>query len=337
MALYGARTKDAAGIVTLDTTVTTVRSAYTTQVKGQGNAVDQYFSIPQIKESSFVVVTALSGGLELPGAWWTTGQLQLRRPSTGTFNVTILEYNGLPDNVAVYGLKTRNGSNFTQIDNANRVLTLARNGSFTMGFIGPGNAIADVTVTFSSPITTSYQPFVFLNLDNPGMVYKFVMRGSAGNWTGFSLGWWPGVDNRQKFVVSWMAGVFGSSGAAGDYGIRLRDASAAQIFVTTDNLILMNGFPSNNRFVLDGTSITSGAEYWTGYQMPWTYSAEDYFLANSLIGGPYFDGFSSYNNPVGFIGTTRSYLKAYSGANSQTSGSANNGRTLFAARLMRPL
>jgi hypothetical protein len=337
MALYGARTKDAAGVVTLDTTVTTVRSAYTTRVTGRGSTVDQYFAIPQIKASSFVVVTPVNPGGELPAAWWTTGQLQLRRPSTGTFNVTILEYNGLPDKVALYGLRTRNGSSFTQIDNANRVLTLARNGAFTMGFLGPGSVVMDRTVTFSSPITTVDQPFVFLNLESPGMVYKFTMRGSAGNWTGFSLSWWPGVSSTQKFVVSWVAGMFGSTGAAGDYALRLRDETEAQIFVTTDNLILMNGFPSNDRFVRSGSDIADPQYYWTSYRMPWTSSAQDYFLANSLIGGPFFDGSSSYDNPVGFIGTDRSFLQAYSAANSQTYGSANNGRTLFAARLMRPI
>ncbi|BFO04073.1 hypothetical protein KNHN1_24510 [Pseudomonas guariconensis] len=336
-AQYGARTRDSASIVTLDTTITTVRSAYTTQVKGTGSTVDQYFSIPQIKATSFVVVAAPTPGSQLPAAWWSVGQLQLRRPSTSTFNVTILEYDGLPDNIARYGLRARNDSSSTQIDNANRVLTLARNGSFTMGVISPGNIVADVTISFGAPITTTTQPFVFLNFDDDGMVYKFVLRGSPGNWTGFSLSWWTGQNSTQRFTVKWMAGVFSSSGAPGDYGLRVRDAAGAQLFVTSDNLILMNGFPSNDRFIRSGTDIPLGPEYYTSYRMPWTSSLDDYFLANSLIGGPFFDGFSSYDNPAGFLSANRSFLQAYSGANAQTSGSANNGRTLFSARPMRPI
>jgi hypothetical protein len=337
MAVYGLRTKDAAAAVTLDTTITTVRSAYSTQVKGTSNAVDQYFSIPQIKTSSFVVVTSPSPGGTIPGAWWSTGQLRLRRLSTGSVNVMILEYEGMADNVARYGLRARNGSNFTQIDNANRVLSLARNGSFTMGFLGPGSVVADVTISFGSPITTAEQPLVFLNFDDDGMVNKFVMRGSAGNWTGFSLSWWTGQNSTQRFTVKWMAGSFLSTGPTAEYGLRVRDAGGTQIFSTSDNLILMNGFPSNDRFVRSGSDIPLGPEYYTSYRMPWTSSFDDYFLANSLIGGSFFDGFGIYDNPVGFLSGNRTFLQAYSGSNNQTDGSANNGRTLFAGRPMRPI
>lgn len=334
---YGVRTRDASSIITFDTTITTVRSAYTRQVTGGGNTVDQYFAIPQIKASSFVVVTSPTPGSQLPGAWWSTGQLRLRRPSTSTFNVTILEYNGLADNVAQYGLRARNESRFTQIDNANRVLTLARNGSFVMGVLSPGNIVADVTISFGSPITTTAQPFVFLNFDDDGMVNKFVLRGSPGNWTGFSLSWWTGQNSTQRFTVKWMAGIFASAGAPGAYGARIRDEDGSQLFTTSDNLILMNGFPSNDRFTRSGTDIPLGPEYYTSYRMPWTSDLDDYFLANSLIGGPFYDGFSSYDNPAGFLSGNRSFLQAYSGANAQTDGTANNGRTLFSARPMRPI
>lgn len=336
MAVYGLRTKDAAGVVTLDTSITTVRSAYTTQVTGGGNAVNQYFQIPQIKADSFVVVTNRTSGRQIPAAFWTTGQLRLVRPSTETLNVTVLSYDGLTDQTSKYGVRARNGSSFTQIDNANKVLTLARSGSFRMGFIGPGSVITDVTASFGTPITTTEQPLIFLNSDDDMMVNKFVMRGSPGNWTGFTLSWWTGVSGTQVFTVKWMAGSFRSSGVFGEYGIRIRDAAAEPIFSTADNIILMNGFPSNDRFVRSGSDIPLGPEYYTSYRMPWTGSYDDYFLANSMI-GPYFDGFSVYNNPVGFLSGNRSILQAYSGTNNQTDGSANNGRTLFAGRPMRSI
>lgn len=59
--LYGLRTRDAAGAITLDTTITSVRSLKMMQVVGNGQ-FDQYVSIPEIKAESFVVVDSLQMG-----------------------------------------------------------------------------------------------------------------------------------------------------------------------------------------------------------------------------------------------------------------------------------
>ncbi len=61
--LYGLRTRDASGVTTLDTTITSVRSLKMMQVAGNG-AFDQYISIPEIQAQSFVVVDALYDGGE---------------------------------------------------------------------------------------------------------------------------------------------------------------------------------------------------------------------------------------------------------------------------------
>ncbi|WP_243897600.1 hypothetical protein [Pseudomonas asiatica] len=94
--LYGLRTRDASGVATLDTTITSVRSLKMMQVAGNG-AFDQYISIPEIQAQSFVVVDALYDGGEYtssPQAWYSTGQLQLRQPYTQTWQVMILSLGG---------------------------------------------------------------------------------------------------------------------------------------------------------------------------------------------------------------------------------------------------
>lgn len=337
-AQYGMRTRDAAGAITLDTTVTAVRSVYSTQVQGGGSAVDQYYSIPQIRADSFVVVTNSVPGRAIPAAWWSAGQLQLRRPTSEVVNVMVLSYYGLSNGQELYGIRSRNDSSYVQIDNVSKVLTVAQSGSFIMGFISSGNAVADVTINFPAPITTVDQPLIFLNAGDYMMVYKFVLRGSPGNWTGFSLSWFTAPISNQSFTVKWMAGVFKSTGAPGQYGVRVRGADGAQLFTTSDNIIQLTGFPSADRFVQTGSGVPGGAgRYYTGYKMPWTGNYNDYFLANSVIGGPFNDGAAFYDNPVGFFSGDRNFLQAYSGANANTTGSANNGRTVFAGRPVRPI
>ena len=56
--LYGLRTRDASGVISMDTTITPIRSLKMMQVAGNG-AFDQYISIPEIQAASFVVVDAL--------------------------------------------------------------------------------------------------------------------------------------------------------------------------------------------------------------------------------------------------------------------------------------
>ena len=335
--LYGMRTRDSAGAVSLDTTVTAVRSIYSTQVQGRGSTVDQYFSIPQIRADSFVVVTNSVPGLPIPAAWWSTGQLQLRRPNSQVVNVMVLSYFGLSNGQELYGIRSKNDSSYIQVDNVSKVLTVAQSGSFRMGLISSGNAVADVVVNFPAPITTVDQPLVFLNAGDYMMVYKFVLRGSPGNWTGFSLSWFTAPISNQSFTVKWMAGVFKSTGAPGQYGARVRGADGSQLFTTSDNIIQLTGFPSADRFVKTGSDLSYGARYYTGYRMPWTGNFNDYFLANSVIGGGFTDGAALYDNPVGFFSGDRNYLQAYSGANANTTGSANNGRTVFAGRPVRAI
>lgn len=336
---YGGRTRDASGVVTLDTSVTALRSIYTTQVQGNG-AWDQYFSIPQIKAGSFVIVQSPNAS-EIVGveAWWSPGTLHLRRAYSARWIVRVLSYGDAPDATTKYGIRARNENNLVQIDNVNKVMSVARSGSFALGRRGPGDYIITNGGTFSPPITTTEEPYVFLRSDTGMMVCKYRLLGSPGAWTGFTVdGWFGGAFANLFYTVKWMAGVSSVSAADQDYGIRIRNASSERTFNSSDNLIILSGGPpSSDRFVVAGSDVVIGPVLWSSFQMPWTGDVNDYFLASTLLPS-YFDGYNIYDNPAGFFVGNRSVLQAYSGSySSSTNASGVNGRTLFAGRPMRPL
>lgn len=338
--IYGARTKDASGIITLDTSVTPMRSIYNLQVTGNG-AWDQYFSIPQIKANSFVVVqspvTNSAAGIE---AWWSPGTLHLRRAYSGKWNVKILSYGDAQDGATKYGIRTKNGDNLVQVDNSNKVMRVADSGSFAIGRRGAGDYITSGGGTFKAPVTTIEEPYVFLRSDTGMMVCNYRVHGSPGAWTGFTVdGWFGGAFNTLYYTVKWMVGTTTSTNASpGDYGVRIRNELSEATFNSNDNLILLSGAaPSSDRFKVAGSDIVTGPMLWSSFQMPWTGSFDDYFLASSLL-TQFFDGYQIYQNPAGFHVGNRSVLQAYSGSEiSSTNASGVNGRTVFAGRPMRAL
>ena len=97
MDYYGARTKNAAGAITLDTSTMTVRSIVTRQVTVPPITSDftSYISMPEITSQSFVCVTLASQTSEfsaLPAVFWSAGQLRVRRGQGLMLNVFILTY-----------------------------------------------------------------------------------------------------------------------------------------------------------------------------------------------------------------------------------------------------
>lgn len=97
MDYYGARTKNAAGVVTLESSIMTVRSIITRQVTVPPITSDftSYLSMPEITAQSFVCVTLPDPTNEnavLPSVFWSTGQLRVRRGAGLVLNVFILTY-----------------------------------------------------------------------------------------------------------------------------------------------------------------------------------------------------------------------------------------------------
>lgn len=340
MAIYGVRTRNASGAITLDTSVTALRSIYTLQVTGNG-AWDQYFSIPQIKANSFVVVQPATpnagSGIE---AWWSTGTLHLRRAYSEKWIVKVLSFGDTQDGATKYGIRARNDSNLVQIDNSNKAIRVASSGSFALGRRGAGDFIMSGGGTFSPAITTAEEPMVFLRSDTGMMVANYRVLGSPGAWTGFTVdGWFGGAFSSLYYTVKWMVGIpMASSSASGDYGVRIRNAQAEMTFNSNDNLILLSGgAPSSDRFKVAGSDVVTGPVLWSSFQMPWTGSFDDYFLASSLL-PRFFDGANTYENPAGFFVGSRTVLQAYSGSySSNTNASGVNGRTVFAGRPMRAI
>ncbi|MNM86392.1 hypothetical protein D3C81_985430 [compost metagenome] len=349
-ALYGLRTKDASGVVTLDTSIIPIRSLKMMTVTGNGS-FDQYISIPEIQAQSFVVVDTLEDRGEntfSPQAWYTPGQLQLRQPQSLTWQVMILSQGGEPFSApGSYGIRTFNNNVRTQIDAVNKVLTVHYNGGLNIGFQGPGSAnqIQWGDVNFPSPITTYERPLIFLNAANYMMVGNFYVKGRPGNWTGFRLKAYNnqgahGETALYPMQIKWYCASYQVPNApAGQYGASVRDAAGNRTFVTTANLALLNSQPATNAFANTGNPMTGTGYYAPSQQMPWTGSYDDYVLANAL--------FSCTNiiqttQPIranfgGFLPGNRSILQMYCDNGSGINPLTANGRTLFASRPMRPL
>lgn len=348
--LYGLRARDASGAITLDTTITPIRSLKMLQVTGSG-AFDQYIAIPEIQAASFVVVDALfDGGEETysPQAWYSPGQLQLRQAANRQWQVMILSQGGEPFSApGSYGIRAFNNNVRTQIDAVNRVLTIRYSGDLNIGFQGPGSGsqIQWGDVTFATPITTYERPLIFLNAANYMMVGNFHVKGSPGNWTGFRIKAWNNNQAHGEVAlypmqIKWFCASYMTPNTpAGSYGASVRDASGNRTFVTTANLSLLNGQPASNSFIQAGDPIAVGAYYAPSQQMPWTGSYDDYVLANALFSCT---NIQQTTQPIranfgGFLPGNRSVLQMYCDNASGINPLTANGRTLFASRPMKPL
>lgn len=127
----------------------------------------------------------------------------------------------------------------------------------------------------------------------------------------------------------------------GAYGIRVADAAGARLFTSSANLVSLASQPFSNSFYNDNEPIEGGASYTASARMPWTGSFDDYVLANALFSST---NIEQTSNPIkanwgGFLPGNRSILKMYTAnyTGSPTNPIGANGRTLFAARPMRPL
>ncbi|MCG8291983.1 hypothetical protein [Pseudomonas entomophila] len=347
-AQYGIRTRDASGAVTLDTTVTPIRSLKMMQVVGNG-AFDQYIAIPEIKAESFVVVDTLEdAGLFTfsPAAWWTEGQLQLRQPQNKTWQVMILSKGGEPHSATgTYGIRTKNNGIAMQIDAVNKALTIRYSGKFSFIYgSGDLNIEGDDYRSFPSPITTYERPLIFINANDYFMVGQFSVIGSPGNWTGFRLrdfrneahgtGW------NLPIRISWFcASYMTDSSPAGQYGISVRGPAGERLFASTMNLTALNSQPTANSFVTAGDPIVRPGYYATSQQMAWTGNYADFILANALFSQT---NLTQTTQPLrinfgGFLPGNRSVLQMYCENNDGVNPVLANGRTLFAARPMRSI
>lgn len=319
------------------------------QVTGNGE-FDQYFSIPDIKAGSFVVVDTLEDlGKDTwsPQAWYSEGQLHLRRASTKTWQVMILSQGGEPFEVKeTYGIRALNNNARTQIDSVNRVLSIRYSGKFTFTFPGSDlNIEGDNFLNFPSPITTTERPLIFLNANDYLMVGQFRVTGSPGNWTGFRVadfrnqahgpGW------NQPIRISWYCASYMSIDSSGDaFGVRIRDPAGKTIFNTNTNLALLNSQPSIDGFVSRGDPITRIDGYYaSSQQTDWTGNYQDFFLANALLSSVNLGATSQpfRANFGGFLPGNRSILQMYSENPSGINPVTPNGRTFFASRPMKQI
>lgn len=347
-AQYGIRTRDASGVITLDTTITPIRSLKMLQVVGN-NAFDQFVSIPEIQAESFVVVDTLEDGGSFtwsPAAFWSTGQLQIRQPRDKTWQVMVLSKGGEPFSATgSYGIRTKNNGIATQIDAVNKVLSIRYAGKFSFIVGGGDQQIeGDDYRTFPVPITTYERPLIFINANDYMMVGQFRILGSPGNWTGFRLFDYRneahGVGWNNPIRISWFcASYMTDTSPIGQYGVSVKGPAGERLFASTMNLAALNSQPTANSFVTAGSPIVRPGYFATSQQMGWTGNYADYVLANAL--------FSQTNigqttqpfrvNFGGFLPGNRSVLQMYCENNDGVNPVLANGRTLFAARPVKPL
>lgn len=344
--VYGLRTKDASARITLDTGSTPIRSLKMLQVTCNGS-FEQTFSVPEIKSDSFVVVDRLAAMTDpttnwSPQAWYSTGQLTIRRGFDQTWQVLVLSNGGAPFLASgQYGIRSVNNSYQSQIDSVNRVLNVMYQGSFTF----PSWANRDQPFLngydFPTPINTYERPLVFVNGPGHLMLSNFYVIGQPGNWTGWRVAKYMHPDFGPVWLeamqVDWFVGSYAASPLpAGAYGVTVSDNVGVDIFTSTNNIVRLNSQPTANSFVVAGSPIVGAGYYASSCQMPWTNNAADYFLANAVLSPTYVPGAGSASpwraTIAGFLNGRRDMLQAYTENDSGINPVDPNGRTLFAAR-----
>ncbi|MNO61499.1 hypothetical protein D3C76_521500 [compost metagenome] len=343
--MYGLRTKDASARITLDTGTTPIRSLKMLQVTCNGS-FEQTFSVPEIKSDSFVVVDRLAPVSDpstnwSPQAWYSAGQLTIRRGFNETWQVLVLSSGGTPFSASgEYGIRSVSNSFQSQIDSVNRVLNVMYQGSFTF----PSWANRDQPYLngydFPTPITTYERPLVFVNGPGHLMLSNFYVLGQPGNWTGWRVGKYMHPDFGPVWLeamqVDWFVGSYSASPVpVGAYGATVSDVFGVDIFTSTNNIVRLNSQPTTTSFVVAGSPIVGIGYYAASCQMPWTNNVGDYFLANALLSPTYVP--AGTTSPwlatiAGFLNGRRDMLQAYTENYSGINPVDPNGRTLFAAR-----
>lgn len=344
--IYGLRTKDASSRITLDTGSTPIRSLKMLQVTCDGS-FEQVFSVPEIKSDSFVVVDRLAPVTDLatnwsPQAWYSPGQLTIRRGFNETWQVLVLSSGGVPfTSAGQYGIRSVNEASQSQIDSVNRVLNVVYQGSFTFPAWEDRDRPYLNGYDFPVPITTYERPLVFFNSPGHMLLQNFYVQGTPGNWTGWRVGKFEHPDLgpvwKEPMQVDWFVSSYSASPVpVGAYGATVSDSSSVKIFTSTNNIVRLNNQPSTNSFVVAGTPIVNIGYYATSCQMPWTNNVADYFLGNAVLMPTYVPGAGTAwpfrATIAGFLNGRRDMLQAYTENDSGINPVDPNGRTLFAAR-----
>ena len=116
-----------------------------------------------------------------------------------------------------FGLRFVNNSNVVTLDSEFARLVVLEKGTYA----GTGGS----SVTFATPITSVEPPLVFIRPDQTSLMCFCKVRGSAGNWTGFSF---TGIGGRYT-SGKWFSAAFQSKESA-KFGMRLWDGSSKLLF-----------------------------------------------------------------------------------------------------------
>lgn len=190
-----------------------------------------------------------------------------------------------------FGLRVVNDSQAVQIDSIYRILR----------FKESGTVAANVTYTFSHPVTTQLAPWIFLRPaagNNPWFL-NLTIHGSAGNWTGFTVRSCYAYNTvfyaRNEGGWDFIVGAWDMTPNPGAYGMNLYDASGQLIFTDSARYIKLTF--QFKTWVYSGTDQDNGVKY-RFYTLDLPSGAELSNPANYLLMNPYavenFNGTESY-------------------------------------------
>lgn len=143
-----------------------------------------------------------------------------------------------------YGLSVVNDAGTIIIDNTYKILVFSERGSFRItsqytdkpGYGG---------INFSKPITTVEPPQIFIRRES-GVTSTLTvycrLRGSSGNWTGFTLISGAGGSALQNHLVEYVACKFSDTVSTDNYGLNMWDESGDPIFSSSDKIVKYGKF-----------------------------------------------------------------------------------------------
>lgn len=186
----------------------------------------------------------------------------------------------------MFGFRARNDGGVIQVSAEHPYLSLHADGSLALG------TAYQTVINFPTVCTTQQPPLIFVKptwaSQGENLSFKCGVIGSPGNWTGFRL---VNGNTTQVSSLLWFAAIWAPLTAAGDYGMRIRDANGNICFHSSSQLIKFSRFITSwtfvswNTFVAELTStVTLASDEYALVSHCHSYSVVSYGSTNLHIG-----------------------------------------------------
>lgn len=170
-----------------------------------------------------------------------------------------------------YGFFARGVNGQMIIDDAHYVYHVLFKSSYTI----EANTTNAVTITFPQAVRTQEPPHVYVSIGQGGLG-SFLLTGSEGNWTGFTLR--PDIVG-ARITYRYFVCTYTPSPSADQYGMRIYNASGQLIFDSGyTGVIFLYATRNYVRTDVQGTQFT-----WTTAES-YAVNPNAYFFANTWLG-----------------------------------------------------